>query len=171
MKIPTPTMVMVNRMRASEILEMVRELGMLGRVDRPSDTVLARAYVLMARLRGCGFSSFDVSLLSGRRWDSSLVRKRGKWSGDVDVTGRDELLGLVGEFATDGGTMEELAKYKEAKKLLDGLGFSFDGVVKLVKSLLACRSSVPNIDELSLKLARVGRSAEEVSQRIEVDEE
>ena len=158
-------------MEAFEVFGWVKELVMLIGVSRRSREQLSRVYFLMGRLRDCGFSSFDVSRLVGGRRDDSTIRKYGKGSGVVDTSGKDALLSMIGEFADEGGSLEELERFRGAKKALGGAGIGFDGAAKLALDLLNCRGSVESVSDLSSKLAGEGRTVEEVFVRIELDKE
>jgi hypothetical protein len=102
-------------MDASEVFELIRELLGIGGVTKPIGAQLSRAYLLMGQLRDCGFNSAEVSLLSGLRWKTSAVRRYGKGSGVVDVSGRDDLLRFVSEFVWAGGSLEKLGRFREAR--------------------------------------------------------
>lgn len=158
-------------MGAYEVFEAVKELNEIGTLRRPGDDRLARAYFLMGLLRDCGFSSFGVSVLVGERWGDSAVRRFGKGSGVVDVSGRDELLDMVGGFARGGGNLGEIEEYRKAKAELGAVGLDFPGSARLAQNLVKCRSGVAEIDDLSSKLAAGGRFVGEVVERIEVDKD
>ena len=158
-------------MEASIVYELVRELVEHGKHGRLGKAELYRVHFLMSQLRDCGFSSSDVSLLVGRRWDDSTIRKYGKCSGVVDVSGTNKLLSLVAGFADAGVDLAEVERCKAAKKVLDEVGLDFDSAAKLGRDLAACRGSVDSVESLSSDLAKEERTVAEVSERLKLDKE
>jgi len=157
-------------MDAFEVFDLVKELVGIGGFDRPSGVQLGRAYFLMGRLRDCGFSSAEVSLLSCGRWKSSAVRRFGKGSGVVDMSGRDDLLRFVGEFAREGGSLEELGGFREAERMLAAVGYGFESAAKLGRDLFSCKGNPATVSDLSSRLAAGGRTVGEVEAGISLGE-
>jgi hypothetical protein len=156
-------------MEASMVYELVRELVEHGKRGRLEAIELDRVHFLMGRLRDCGFSSKEVSRLVGGRWDDSTVRKYGKGSGVVDVSGRDGLLSLVAGFAYAGVDLAEVERCRAAKKVLGGVGLDFTGAAKLGGDLAACHGSVESVVNLSSDLANEERTVKEVSERLKLE--
>ena len=156
--------------RMSEVYGAVRELAELAKLDKPSKDAIAEAYSLMGKLQGFGFSGAEVSKLVKGRWKASTIKAHRIGSGAVHVSGRDELLRIVAEFAAMGVDLAEVEEFRAAKKTLGDVGMNFAGAEGLARGLPG-RAGAGKIEKLGGELAKADSKIAEISERLSLEGE
>jgi len=146
----------------------LRKLAGLGRV---SGGQLVRVRCVMGLLRGAGFGSGEISLLSGGRWGASYVRRFALWDGVVDVSRRDAVMDVFAGFVAKGGHIDDVPGYLGAKEALDPVGLTFKNAALIGKAVEVCGMSPRGMVAFSAELVDGGRSIADLSARLKLDEE
>ncbi|MCX6653573.1 MAG: hypothetical protein NTY03_00475 [Candidatus Bathyarchaeota archaeon] len=136
---------------AESLLGAVREFVALSGEDVVRGSSLVRAKEFMAVLRRCGFSSGEISELSGGRWDSVTVRLyTSGWGSVVDSSMKESIMGKLRGLASSGRSLGDVANFLDVKK-----------------SVEAKRSSMERVAELDAKLGLIGGDPEALLRRSE----
>jgi len=136
---------------AESLLGVVREFVALSGEDGVRGSSLVRVKELMAVLRGCGFSSGEISELSGGRWDSVTVRVYTPgWGGVVDSGMKESILGLLRGLASSGRSLGDVSNFLDVER-----------------SVKLKQSSMERVAELDDKLSLIGGDPEALLRRSE----
>jgi hypothetical protein len=134
---------------AESLLGVVREFVALSGEDGVRGSSLVRVKELMAVLRGCGFSSGEISELSGGRWDSVTVRVYTPgWGGVVDSGMKESILGLLRGLASSGRSLGDVSNFLDVER-----------------SVKLKQSSMERVAELDDKLSLIGGDPEALLRR------
>jgi hypothetical protein len=124
----------------------------------------------MGRLRGCGFSGGEISLLVGGRWSDSAVRKYASWDGVVDSSGKDRLMELLADIAEDFDD-GDLEAFRVAREALAPTRLDFKAAGMLGVNLGKIKGSVSDVDSLSTDMAESWTTVLELKTGIETRKE
>ncbi len=91
------------------LLNLVREFVALSGESKWGGDSLPRVKELMVGLRRRGFTSLEVSELSGNRWKDSVVRGYTRdWGGVVDVSEKTRIMSALRELVSSNYTIESV---------------------------------------------------------------
>jgi hypothetical protein len=151
------------------LLGLVREYVKLSRRDEVRGTDLKRARQMMGVLRRFGFSSEDVSQLSGGRWDSASVRAyTSGWGGEVNSVAKDRVLNALMDLASSNRSVEDVERFINVERSVKFKGSSLERVADIDVNLGVIGGSPEDLHALSGVLRAEGLTVKVVKNLLEV---
>ena len=140
--------------RVMSLLDVVWEFVVLSGMSVWGGDI-PRARELMVELKGMGFSSGEISGLSGGRWSGTVVRQYWGSSGVVDVSEKSRVMGALRGLAASRCTVEDVERFRDVNDSIRRKESTPEEVAELNA----------NMDKLSLKPGEVGEMLELSSAR------
>jgi len=94
-----------------------------------------KAEALMIDLRQRGFTSEEISKLTGGAWSGPTIKLATRGTRPVDQTQKESIISAMGDFVRSGRSLEDLDRFVSLNKELQSAGLTFDYLISVLTEM------------------------------------